>query len=58
MAAIFRNGGYECRISPNAPHFKLKDQKTYIVGQKETFDVKLFMKYGKASFFIFDGSHF
>ena len=43
MAAIFKNGGYECRISQNAPYL-------YILSQKETFYVKLFMKYGKARF--------
>ena len=58
MAAIFKNGGYECRISQNAPYLKLEDQKMYILSQKETFYVKLFMKFGKASFVIFDGSHF
>ena len=50
MAAIFKNGGYECRISQNAPYLKLEDQKMYILSQKETFYVKMFMKYGKASF--------
>ena len=52
MAAIFKNGGYECRISQNAPYLKLEDQKMYILSQKETFYVKLFMKYGKASFLL------
>ena len=52
MAAIFKNGGYECRISLNAPYLKLKDWKMYILSQKETFYVKLFMKYGKASFLL------
>ena len=50
MAAIFKNGGYECRISQNAPYLKLDDQKMYILSQKVTFYVKLFMKYAKASF--------
>ena len=58
MAAIFKNGGYECLISQNAPYLKLEDQKMYILSQKDTFYVDLFMKYGKASFFIFHGSHF
>ena len=50
MAAIFKNGGYECRINQNAPYLKLEDQKMYILSQKETFYVKLFMKDGKESF--------
>ena len=37
--------------SQNAPYLKLADQKMYILSQKEPFYVKLFMKYGKASFF-------
>jgi len=50
MAAIFKNGRYECQISQNVPYLKLEDQKMYILSQKETFYAKLFMKYGKASF--------
>ena len=50
MAAIFKNGEYECRISQNAPYLKLEDQKMYILSRKETCYVKLFMKYRKASF--------
>ena len=50
MAAIFKNGGYVCRISQNAQYLKLEDQKMYILSQKETFYLKLFMNYGKASF--------
>ena len=52
MAAISKNSGYECRISQNAPYLKLENQKIYILSQKETFYVKLFMNYGKASLFF------
>ena len=48
--AIFKNGGYECRVSQYASICKLEVQKMYILSQKETFYVKLFMKYEKASF--------
>ena len=34
MAAIFKNGGYECRISQNAPYLKWEDQQMYILSQK------------------------
>ena len=39
-------------MSENAPYLKLEDQNMYILSQKETFYVKLFMKYGKASLFF------
>ena len=50
MAAIFKNGGYECRISQNAPLFEIRrPENVYIKPKKESFYMKLFMKYGKAS---------
>ena len=41
-AAIFKNGGCECRISPNM----------YTLSLMLMFYVKLFMKYRKASFYF------
>ena len=49
-AAIFKNGGCECRISPNIPYLKLQYPDMYTLSQMLMFYVKLFMKYGKASF--------
>ena len=57
-AAIFLNGGCECRVSPNIPLLKLRYPGMYALSLMWMFYLKLFMKYGKASFFIFDGSYF
>ena len=49
-AAIFKNGGCECRISPSIPYLKLYYPDMYTFSLMLMFYVKLFMKYGKASF--------
>ena len=47
---LLKNGGCECRISPNIPYLKLYYPDMYILSLMLMFYVKLFMKYGKASF--------